>query len=66
VRLWDPNAYPPIHERALTIYAVVALLVGVQLMSIGFLAELITAHHTRDEDTYSIAERTDKKPSPSP
>jgi hypothetical protein len=26
-------------------------------MSIGFLAELITAYHGRDADTYSIAER---------
>jgi hypothetical protein len=42
------------------------LLLGGQLMSIGFLAELITAYHLRDADTYSIADRTaqhaDKKP----
>jgi hypothetical protein len=28
------------------------------MMSIGFLAELITAYKGRDEDSYSIAERT--------
>lgn len=59
VRLWHPEAYPPVHERALGLYAVVALLIGTQLMSIGFLAELMTAHNARDEDTFSIAERTD-------
>ncbi len=31
---------------------------GGQLMSIGFLAEMITAYQHRDSDTYSIAERT--------
>ena len=31
---------------------------GGQLMSIGFLAELIIAYQARDSDTYSIAERT--------
>ncbi len=28
------------------------------MMSIGFLAELITAYQGRDEDSYSIAEQT--------
>jgi glycosyltransferase involved in cell wall biosynthesis len=56
VRLWDPEAFPPVHERALTIYALAALLLGAQMMSIGFLAELITAYQGRDEDSYSIAE----------
>ncbi len=51
----------PLHERPLLIYSVAALLLGAQMMSIGFLAELITAYQGRDEDSYSIAERT---PSP--
>ena len=34
-----------------------ALLLGAQMMSIGFLAELITAYSSREEDSYSIAER---------
>ena len=37
---------------------IAALLLGAQLMSIGFLAELITAYQGRDEDSYSIAEQT--------
>lgn len=58
------RVFPPLHQRPLLIYAVAAMLMGTQLMSIGFLAELITAHHTRDQDTYSIAERTDVPPRP--
>jgi dolichol-phosphate mannosyltransferase len=59
IRLWDPDMFPPLHERALLIYSVAALLLGAQMMSIGFLAELITAYQGRDEDSYSIAEQTD-------
>ena len=39
------------------LYSLGSLLFGGQLMSIGFLAELIIAYHGRDCDTYSIAER---------
>jgi glycosyltransferase involved in cell wall biosynthesis len=53
---WD-NVH--LHQRAAFFYALGALLLGGQLMSIGFLAELITAYQGRDENTYSIAERTD-------
>ena len=48
----------PLHQRPAVIYSMGALLLGGQLMSIGFLAELITAYQFRDSDTYSIAERT--------
>jgi glycosyltransferase involved in cell wall biosynthesis len=48
----------PLHERPLLIYSVAALLLGAQMMSIGFLAELMTAYLSRDDDSYSIAERT--------
>jgi dolichol-phosphate mannosyltransferase len=58
VRLWDPGAYPPVHERPLLIFSFAALLMGAQMMSIGFLAELITAYQSRDEDAYSIQETT--------
>jgi hypothetical protein len=44
-------------------YSIAALLLGGQLMSIGFLAELITAYQGRDVDTYSIAEQTPARPS---
>jgi glycosyltransferase involved in cell wall biosynthesis len=58
VRLWDEGKYLPLHERPLLTYSVAALLLGAQMMSIGFLAELITAYQGRDEDSYSIAEQT--------
>jgi glycosyltransferase involved in cell wall biosynthesis len=50
--------FAPLHQRPLLIYSVAALLLGAQMMSIGFLAELITAYHGRDSDSYSIADRT--------
>jgi dolichol-phosphate mannosyltransferase len=59
VRRWDESVFPlPLHERPLLLYSVAALLLGAQMMSIGLIAELITAHLGRDEDTYSIAEQT--------
>jgi glycosyltransferase involved in cell wall biosynthesis len=57
VRLWDPEI-TPLHQRPLLIYSAAALLLGAQMMSIGFLAEMITAFYGRDEDSYSIAEQT--------
>jgi glycosyltransferase involved in cell wall biosynthesis len=55
-RHWNPT-WDPLHNRPLLLYSVASLLFGGQLMSIGFLAELMTAYHGRDTDTYSIAER---------
>ncbi len=57
IRLYDPNAFLPLHERPLMIYSAAALLLGGQLLSMGLLAELLTAFHSRVEDSYSIAER---------
>jgi glycosyltransferase involved in cell wall biosynthesis len=48
---------PELHNRPALIYSIGAILFGAQLMSIGFLAELITAYTGRDADTYSILER---------
>ncbi len=53
-----PDSFPPLHRRPLLIYAVAALLMGGQFMSIGFLAELITAYQGKDEHSFSIAETT--------
>ncbi len=50
--------FEPLHRRPLLIYSAAALILGAQMMSIGFLAELITAYQSRDEDAYSIAEQT--------
>src|SRR5438132_5340080 len=58
INVWAPGSFQPLHTRPLLIYSVAALLLGAQMVSIGFLAELITAYQSRDEDSYSIAERT--------
>ncbi len=58
VRLWDETAHPPLTTRPLLVYSVAALLIGAQMMCLGFLAELITAYGSRGTDAYSIAECT--------
>jgi dolichol-phosphate mannosyltransferase len=63
IRLWNQDAFEPLHQRPLLIYALAALLLGAMMMSNGFLAELITAYQGRDEDAYSIAEETSNRPS---
>jgi len=46
----------PIGVRPLLIYSAAALGVGVQLVSLGVLAEMVTAFTIRDRETYSVAE----------
>jgi dolichol-phosphate mannosyltransferase len=58
IRFWRPDLFPPLHERPMLIYALAALLLGAQMMTIGFLAELVIAYHGRHDDVYSVAERT--------
>lgn len=48
----------PLHQRPLLTYSVTSLLLGVQLFSMGLLAELVTSQRRRPEDAYGIAERT--------
>ena len=60
-----------LHERPAVIYSLGLLLLGGQLMSIGFLAELFIAYHVPDTQGYSISERTPRStrtdtPSPRP
>lgn len=49
--------FDPIGHRPLLSYSMGMLLLGGQLVSLGFLAELIVAYTGRDADTYSISER---------
>lgn len=51
------NSWVPLHERPAVLYSVAALLLGAQLISIGFLAELITANARQDIVPYSVAQR---------
>jgi dolichol-phosphate mannosyltransferase len=50
----DPN----LHQRPALYYSLALFLMGGQLMSIGFVSELITSYYGRELDTYSIAEQT--------
>lgn len=54
----DIATFPPLHQRPLLIYAVAATLLGAQMMSIGFVAELMTAYMGKDQESYSVKERT--------
>jgi dolichol-phosphate mannosyltransferase len=47
-----------LHERAMFYYTLVGLLLGAQLLSLGFLAELICWSVQREQAHYSVAERT--------
>jgi hypothetical protein len=58
IRLWNPEAGLPIHQRALPMFALAALVLGAHLMSIGFLAELIIAYQSGDQLPYHVAETT--------
>ncbi|MCO6457983.1 MAG: glycosyltransferase family 2 protein [Pirellulaceae bacterium] len=46
-----------LHQRALFYYSIVAVLLGGQLISIGILAEMITAFMGRERATYSVSRR---------
>jgi dolichol-phosphate mannosyltransferase len=50
----------PLHDRPLLLYSLASLLFGGQLMSIGFVAELVTAHLSREMQAYSIAEQVNE------
>ncbi|MBM3498018.1 MAG: glycosyltransferase family 2 protein [Armatimonadetes bacterium] len=46
----------PIGERPLLSYSVMAVLLGAQLLALGFLGELLIAYHIRRDPPYSIRE----------
>ncbi len=57
LQMWPDSGLLPLHQRPAVIYSMGALLLGAQLMSIGFLAELITAYYGRESTTYSVKQR---------
>ena len=61
VRLYEPDAFDPLHQRPLMIYSLGGVLLGAQLFSMGILAELMTAYQSRTEDGYSVSERIDRE-----
>jgi glycosyltransferase involved in cell wall biosynthesis len=59
---FEVQQFPPLHQRPALIYSAVAILLGAQMMSIGFLAELITAYMGKDQESYSVKEKTTTGP----
>ncbi|MBI5760955.1 MAG: glycosyltransferase family 2 protein [Planctomycetales bacterium] len=56
-----------IGDRPALAYSIASLLLGSQMISLGFLAELIVAYTGRDSDTYSVVSRigpTSNEPKP--
>ncbi len=49
--------WPPLHERPLLIFSLGALLLGTQLLCMGFLAELIVNRNQEVNEPYTIRER---------
>jgi glycosyltransferase involved in cell wall biosynthesis len=50
--------FGPIGQRPLLIYSVAGVLLGFQMLAIGFLAELIISMNMRNHQGYRVAERT--------
>lgn len=48
-----------LHTRAIFYFCILGLLFGAQLISIGFIAELLTAQNRPNRDPYSISKLTD-------
>src|SRR5207248_1050820 len=64
--LWlDPNSRP-IGNRPLLFYSGALVTIGIQLLSLGILAELVTAYNIRPEDTYSVVETIPSRAGPAP
>jgi len=49
--------WEPVHRRPILLYSLGGLILGVQLLCMGFLAELIVAKNTETSIPYSITER---------
>lgn len=51
----------PIGNRPVLFYSMAGLILGFQIISMGLVAELITAYHLRQTDTYQILQTTKDK-----
>jgi dolichol-phosphate mannosyltransferase len=58
----DFQQWEALHQRPLVIYSLGALLLGAQLISIGFLAELITSQNRRFQKAYSLKSTANLSP----
>lgn len=46
-----------LHNTAMLYYALGLFIIGAQFLSVGLLGEMLTAHHLRDGDAYSVSAR---------
>lgn len=63
LRLTSFPEWQPLHQRPLVLYSIAALLLGSQLLCMGFLAELIVARGQSQSHPYAIRETTPAKSS---
>jgi dolichol-phosphate mannosyltransferase len=54
--------WSPLHQRPLVLYSIGALLLGTQLLSMGFLAELMVARSQAESSPYSIRDTIKGQP----
>jgi len=50
------HGFGPIGARPLLVYSLACLIIGFQMLSVGFLAELVASQNVRHEPKYTIAE----------
>jgi len=50
-----------LHERALFYFSIAGVIIGIQLLTSGFLAELVTKKTVRDEQIYSVKDSVGKQ-----
>jgi glycosyltransferase involved in cell wall biosynthesis len=56
-RVRDASSPIELHKRALFYFAIAGVILGIQLLTSGFLAELITKKTVRDDQIYSVKDR---------
>ncbi len=61
-RVVDSMPVLDLHKRAIFYYSMVAVLLGAQFMTMGFLAGLMTDYHSQDTQPYSIKTRVGATP----
>lgn len=62
-KLYPTLEITDLHERPAVMYSIALLLLGAQLISMGFLAELITSYYGRNSVTYSVKSQIGMKKS---
>ena len=55
-RIFDVENPVHLHERAIFYFALVGVIIGIQLLMTGFVAELVTKQTSRDEQIYAVCE----------